>query len=208
VKHFKHPGIYLIIVCLIAACATALPITLAFVMEQTPPVVNTFVPDPNALTDLYVNIVAKKTVINSGDKAIGPEAFHFQLIDIETGETRLATSDKNGMAVFGLDFSGVDSGEHHYTLSEIDDGRKGVTYSKQVYNVSVLIDEVNEKPAAYVYLNGVNVTSCVAAFENIYNGGGGEQPDTGDETELLLYGLIMLVGLAAAAVILLRRRNS
>ena len=120
--------------------------------------------------DLDVQLKAKKTVKNIGDFEISPEGFTFILTNIDNGLQQNRLSDKYGDVSFELKYTVNDIGKtFYYTLEELDDRRKYVTYSTLVYNVSVEINfNQEDKLSAIVKVNDKPQTELTPSFENIY----------------------------------------
>lgn len=125
-------------------------------------------PNPD---DITVSIIADKTVRNTGTASIGPEDFNFVLENVNTGDKLALKSDADGLAIFDLTFSADDIGKTFgYTLSETDDGRDGVTYSTEVYDIAISIELSEDNTLqATVTCNGSVTDNCVAAFVNTYH---------------------------------------
>lgn len=188
--------------------------TMGYVVTRTASVKNTFKPMVIS-ADIVLNIPVKKTVENKGTATIGPEDFTFELLNVTTGEKETVKSHVNGNAEFTLGFNEADIGKTYvYTLSEVNDGKLNVTYSKEVYNISISVVLGTEgMPVAEVSVNGEVAENFVAEFTNIYNG---DQPDdepsppTGDNSNLPVG--IMLAVLSGAVFIAMtvygRRRET
>lgn len=201
----KHMAMLIALFSIICVCLIAVPSTLAYTVDTTKPLVNTFA--PGQLAELDVPVLVKKTVLATGETTISPEGFQFQLLDTRTGEKYTAVSNANGQARFLLNFAQDEAGSSHsFLLTEINDGRQGVTYSDLVYSVDVKLEMVGEELTALVSLNDVQVESCVAAFENIYNDGAPDEPDTGDAAGAALCAMLLLIS-AAGIVLLLKNRQ-
>lgn len=157
--------------------------------------VNIFTPKPD---DVTVDIEIVKTVVNKGTAEIGPEGFEFILDDLadETDEMT-AVTDEEGNAKFTLTFTEDDIGKtFNYKLTEIDGGKHGVEYSKAEYNIAIEItlDEETNTLAANIIQNDAETENVVAEFENIYEV---DIPKPGDDTDLTLWTIMMLVSGAA-----------
>jgi pilin isopeptide linkage protein len=157
--------------------------------------VNIFTPKPD---DVTVDIEIVKTVVNKGTAEIGPEGFEFLLDDLadETDEMT-AVTDEEGNAKFTLTFTEDDIGKtFNYKLTEIDGGKHGVEYSKAEYNIAIEItlDEETNTLAANIIQNDTETENVVAEFENIYEV---DIPKPGDDTDLTLWMIMMLVSGAA-----------
>lgn len=201
----KHMAMLIALFSVICVCLIAVPSTLAYTVDTTKPLVNLFT--PGELAELSVPVTVKKTVLASGETTISPEGFQFQLLDTRTGEKYTAVSNAGGQALFLLTFAQDEVGSRHsFLLTEINDGRQGVTYSDLVYSVDVELAMVGEELTAQVSLNDVPVETCVAAFENIYNDGAPDDPDTGDAAGAALCAVMLLIS-AAGIVLLMKNRQ-
>lgn len=157
--------------------------------------------------DIKLSITANKTVKNFGSKAIGPENFSFVLAG--SGDELTAKSDKNGKAVFNLAFGYEDIGKTYiYKLSEVNDGRKGVTYSTAVYTVAVKVSlSNNNKLIAAVTVNGKPYSLGNIIFENTYESKL-DTPITGESSVREIEFAILLFAIALAAAYIARRRKT
>lgn len=191
-KALKRMVLFALILSVVILALNVLPSTIAYIISKAAPAVNTFVPDPRTLSEASVSITAQKTVLNTGTQSIGPENFTFVLKNIDTQEEMRAMSDKNGLAVFALHFNGLEAGRYRYTLSEVNNGRAGVTYSDLVYEIDVVVLQDGDQLRISTLLNGTETTNCVAPFENIYAVGRVEPP-TGDDFNLWAHLLVMLL---------------
>jgi len=138
-------------------------------------------------------------VKNIGSEEIGPEGFVFELKNLTTGQTATRLSGTDGLAVFGLSFTEEDIGKTYtYLLTETAGDMEHVTYSTAKYNITVAIT-LNEKNelVATVSTEGQNVESFVGAFENVYDYTP-ELPETGDNSQLLFWFMLMLISGGAA----------
>lgn len=192
---------------LVIVVAAALPATLSYVFSNADPVVNTFLP-PGGLNDqTMVEVFVQKSVLNTGEDKIGPDGFTFVLKDEATGEEQTVVSNTVGTGRFALPFSGTDAGKTFtYTIREVNDGRENVVYSDRVYLLEITVDMVDEKPVATVLLDGKEVATPTAAFENTYHFT--EVPETGDATPLALYAAMAALSALLLAGLLLRRRSA
>lgn len=190
----------------VAVLGIVVPVTLSYVFDVTAPVVNTFVPPAGLHDENAVEILVDKTVRNTGDAAITPEGFTFLLENVATGETFTAVSNKDGRARIVLSFSGAQVGSHTFCLTEQNDGLEGVTYSTAEYIIRVDVALVDEKLAMTVYQDGQLVEKVAAAFENIYHHE--EIPDTGDETPMAVFVVLMAVSGALLILLARKRRNA
>ena len=124
-------------------------------------------PDP-----VKIDFVVDKTVKNTGEQTIGPKGFDFKLIKNSTKEEWTAEADENGYAAFSMTYTKDDIGKVYlYELSEVNDGIEGVTYSEEVYDISVGIQlsEDNELITT-IKMDDKVVKDIKAKFENIYSG--------------------------------------
>lgn len=193
--------------------------TYGYIVTKTDSVVNTFTPpesDDSGFVppvpdteDIVVNIAVEKTVKNTSTASISPEGFEFVLENTASGEKITLKTAANGKALFTLLFIAEDAGKTFtYKLSETDKGMKGVTYDKKVYDIhiAVTLDEDN-KLVASVTVDGKTVTNAVAKFENTYYGEKPGSPQTGDNSNIAFWFLMMLVsGTACIVLMVLDRR--
>lgn len=201
----KHMAMLIALFSVICVCLIAVPSTLAYTVDTTSPLVNVFT--PGQLDELDVPVQVKKTVLATGVNTISPEGFQFQLLDTLTGEKYTAVTNARGQAQFLLNFAQDEVGTRHsFLLTEINDGKPGVTYSDLVYSVDVELMMVGEELTAQVSLNDEVVTECVAAFENIYSDGTTDDPDTGDHAGAALCAVMLLMS-AAGIVLLMKNRQ-
>lgn len=124
-------------------------------------------PDP-----VKINFEVDKKVKNIGDEEIGPKGFKFKLIKNSTKEEWTAEVDESGYAAFEMTYTKDDIGKVYlYELSEVNDGIEGVTYSEEVYDISVGI-EVSEdnQLITTIKMDDKVVKDVKAKFENIYAG--------------------------------------
>lgn len=172
---------------------------------------NTFIPpvipDPDPIT---VSLFVQKTVKNTTSKTIGPEGFNF-LVE-QTGSTQpwTITSDADGKAQLDLTYTHEDLGKTYtYTVSEINDGREGVLYSEQTYELTVTItlDEENNILVPKLTNGGESVNKWETAFENTYTHKEPLTPPTGDETPLLMWSILMAASGIAIVVLVVTGRK-
>lgn len=92
--------------------------------------------------------------------------------------------------------------DYHYTIREVDDGKKGYTYDDTVYQVTVQVESDNDgKLTAFVYINeeGSTVKSTSAEFQNKYKASNSSgPPKTGDSFNPSLW-----IGVSAASLLAL-----
>lgn len=171
---------------------------------------NTFV--PHVVPDpINVHIGIDKIVNNVGDAAHGRDGFRFALKNNATAESFGVTTDSNGMASFLLAFTEADIGKTHtYQLSEINQGFRGMTYDTDVHEITVTVtlNENNELVAALT-MDGKSVDTLHATFENTYNAQSVVVPPTGDDFNIMLWLLLMIVsGSALIALLVYERKRS
>ena len=168
--------------------------------------VNVYTPKP---TDLPVEILVQKTVINKGTERLSPEGFAFLLDALdESGKDTTVRSDAQGNAKFALLFTEADIGKvYNYRLTEIDEKAANVTYSQAVYEISIAITlNENNELLAEITVNGEKTAQAVAAFENVYDYTP-QLPQTGDEAAIALWLLMMCFSSGAALMMLTRRKR-
>lgn len=192
---------------LAAVVGFAIPSTLAYITAQSDTLVNTFEAPYFPPEGTGVEVRIQKTVLNSGTESIGPGGFRFGLQHAQSSEPVILTSDVDGYASIILPFTDVDLGQTHvYHLYEINDGRANVTYSNKVYTIEITLSvDAENRIVADASVDGVPVEQIIAAFENTYYEGI-ILPPTGDECNVALYVVLMLLS-GAGLVILLTRRN-
>ena len=153
---------------------------------------NSFVPAIPEPDDITVDIIVNKNVTNIGPSSIGREGFKFVLVNVATGEELKLESNQNGKAVFSLPFSVADVGKTYtYKLSEINDGRKNVSYDTSVYNISVTValDGQNQLSATTTVNNNI-VDVANITFNNTYRT---TTPPTGDNSNILFWLSLMII---------------
>lgn len=182
----------------------AIPVTLSYVFDETEPLVNTFVPPAGIHDENLVEILVDKKVLNKGAAMITPEGFNFVLKNTETGEIHTATSNKDGKARFLLSFLGADAGSHVYKLTESNDGLEGVTYDTKEYTIRVDVAIVDGHAQRTLYVNDRMVKTVQVSFINIFDS---EQiPETGDNEQLAVFAVLLLVSGAALSILLKKRK--
>lgn len=197
-KKLILPGIMALLLLSLVVVGTVIPDTLAYVIDRTGVMTNTFVPDEDLLKDLQVPIYAKKIVTSTGDETISPEDFTFVLTNTATGEELYALSAASGQVQFDLTFDGMDVGVYNYTLHEKNNGREGITYSELVYNVQVEI--LTDPLRAVVTVDGEDASRKMPTFENLYTQ---TPPDTGDHTPIVVCTAVMCLSAALMAAVAL-----
>ena len=173
---------------------------------------NTFIPpvvvDPDPIT-VYIGI--DKIVNNVGEAIHGKGGFQFVLKNTETSEGLGATSADDGKSSFALTFTKADIGKTYtYELSETNQGFAGMTYDTDVHKITIAVtlNENNELVAALT-MDGKSVTALSATFENTYNAEIPDAPPTGDNSNLTLWFILMIVsGSALVALTVYDRKRS
>ena len=157
---------------------------------------NTFIPpvvvDPDPIT---VQIGVDKIVNNTGEAAHGKGGFQFVLKNTVTSEGLGATSADNGKASFSLAFTKADIGKTYtYELSETNQGFAGMTYDADVHEITITVslNENNELVAALT-MDGKSVDTLSATFKNTYDAKIPDAPPTGDNSNLTLWFILMVV---------------
>lgn len=179
-------------------------VSVTFSNTFVPPVV----PDPDPIT---VQIGIDKIINNVGEATHGKGGFQFVLKNTATSEGLGATSADNGKASFSLTFTKADIGKTHtYELSETNQGFAGMTYDTDVHEITITVslNENNELVAALT-MDGKSVTALSATFENTYDADTPEAPPTGDNSNLTLWFILMVVsGSALVALTVYDRKRS
>ena len=173
---------------------------------------NTFVPpvvpDPDPIT---VQIGIDKIINNVGEATHGKGGFQFVLKNVATSEGLGATSDNNGKAAFSLTYTKADIGKTYtYKLSETNQGFAGMTYDTDVHEITVTVslNENNELVVALT-MDGKSVDALSATFENTYDADTPIAPPTGDNSNLTLWFILMIVsGSALVALIVYDRKRA
>lgn len=173
---------------------------------------NTFVPpvvpDPDPIT---VQIGIDKIINNVGEATHGKGGFQFVLKNTATSEGLGATSADNGKASFSLTFTKADIGKTHtYELSETNQGFAGMTYDADVHEITITVslNENNELVAALT-MDGKSVPALSATFENTYDADTPVAPPTGDNSNLTLWFILMVIsGSALVALTVYDRKRS
>ena len=173
---------------------------------------NTYVPP--ALPDpepVEVQIRVDKTVENTGTKKINAKGFAFLLQKDGTHDKWEVKSDGAGQASFKLAFTKKDIGKTYtYRLSETNTGKKGVTYDKKVYEITVTVsyNEQNNTIVTAVKVDGKQTAKPAVAFKNIYYIPPSDIPQTGDPNNVGFWAIMMAVsGTAFLALLIYDRRQ-
>ena len=159
---------------------------------------NVFVPKPQ---DITVEIDIHKTIVNKGTDSITPEGFEFLLKPVADGVDGITEkSDAEGNAKFTLTFTEDDIGKvFHYTLTEVNSGAEGVTYSTAEYaiTVEIALNKETNTLAATLTQNEAETAELVADFENIYEMDIPSNPQTGDTAHMALWLALLLISCGA-----------
>ena len=126
---------------------------------------------------VFKNSYAPIPLVLEGDAAIGGTKnltgrtmnegeFAFELKD---GETVIAEATNNADGTFSFSGIKIDKvGQYHYTVTEKNDGKGGITYDKTIWNVTVDAYDDNGYIKANVTYNASDSDSDVIVFNNTY----------------------------------------
>lgn len=187
----------------VAAIATALPSTIAYIAGQSNTVHNTFRVEYLPPQDVMVPVRIHKTVLCTGTGTISPEGFSFILENLDTGDIIPVTTLADGCGSTTLTFTADDVGKtYHYRLYERNDNRMHVVYDTTVYDISVSLQlNAQHEMSTILTVNGEPVTELAVSFVNRYNVS--DVPNTGDQSYPLLW-LILLI-LSCAGLVICRK---
>ena len=137
-----------------------------------------------------VNITNRMTCIEGCE--LGPDNFKFRLEEIDTGISKGATSDKHGKASIELKFDKDDIGKSFkYKLYTVDEKKTGITYDTKEYIIDIYVTTNNNNEIVLeIKVDGQEVDSINAIFDQTCYASGNVTPDTGAESE---YGLVIKV---------------
>ncbi len=173
---------------------------------------NTFVPpvvpDPDPITVL---IGIDKIISNVGEATHGKGGFQFVLKNTATSKGLGATSADNGKASFSLTYTKADIGKTYtYKLSETNQGLAGMTYDTDVHEITIKVSlNGNNELVAALTMDGKSVNALNATFENTYDADTSEAPPTGDNSNFMLWFILMIVsGSALIALTVYDRKRS
>ncbi|MBR2925290.1 MAG: hypothetical protein IKC28_09715 [Clostridia bacterium] len=113
---------------------------LAFVFDQTASIVNAFVPDYSTpeSQEVSVTISITQNITQEGSLPTNPAGFLYQLMDVQTGQTAVATTGEDGRASFQLTFQPKKSGEQHsFVLSAIKGAHENIVCSDRTYQIRI-----------------------------------------------------------------------
>ena len=174
---------------------------------------NRFIPpvviDPDPIT---VEIGIDKIVNNIGELTYGKGGFKFLLKNLLTGEGSESTTTDDGKAVFKLDFTKADAGKtFSYQLSETNTGIANMTYDTDVHEIEVTVSlNENNELVADLTMDGKETDSLNVVFENTYDADEPSTPPTGDDSNLIVWIVLMAVSgsLLVALIVYDRKRRS
>jgi len=199
-----------LVLSLAAGMFAGVQTTLAYITAQTTAAMNTFIPgEIPPVIDTTVIVQVDKQVLCSGTETMSPEGFIFELECDQTGEKYQMVSDRNGKASVSLNFSAEDAGKAFtYTLKEVNDGRTHVVYDNSVHilAINIVLDEVSDTLVATATMDGVTSVIPTAQFVNQYSPTP-VIPPLGDEMNLPLYAMMLVMSLCALAIVARRRLN-
>lgn len=75
--------------------------------------------------------------------------FRFELLNENGDVIDVAKNDENGVVMFGEIYYDAE-GTFEYTVREVNDGQKDITYDDKIYNVSVKVEDVDSVLQAFV----------------------------------------------------------
>ena len=210
-KHTRRVMIALALVLSLAAGVFAgVQTTLAYLSAQANVLTNTFVPgvvpDP---TDTSVTVQVNKRILASGSETMSPEGFIFELVNEQTGDKFQLVSDASGVASITLPFTQEDVGKcYTYTLKEVNDGRTHVVYDTSIHTlvIAVVLNQSTDTVVATATMDGVTSATPTAEFVNEYSPIP-VIPPLGDEMNLPLYALMLVLSTAGLVVIARKRTN-
>ena len=204
----KRHGLWLklaMLACVAIAIVSAPPSSIAYMAANSNTLRNSFRVVYAPAQEIQVPVQIHKTMVSLSPGETAPGGFDFCLIDVDTGEVRVASTTEDGWATILLPFADEDVGKtHRYRLNELNTGRKNVIYDDAVYEIAITLtwNENREISAAFA-VDGEHVGQIVAEFENKYYVPV-PIPDTGDSSRPVLW--LAMLALSAAGLIVLRKR--
>ena len=140
-----------------------------------------------------VNITNRMTCIEGCE--LGPDNFKFRLEEIDTGISKGATSDKHGKASIELKFDKDDIGKSFkYKLYTVDEKKTGITYDTKEYIIDIYVTTNNNGELVLeIKVDGQEVNSINAIFDQTCYASGDVTPDTGAEIGLTIPVLFSLI---------------
>lgn len=164
---------------------------------------NSFIPPDISETTTEAQITVNKTIENLGKHSITAEGFEFILENKANGNKTSLKTNENGKAVFKIPLSLADIGQNFcYTLYEVNDGKKNITYDETVYEIEIT-PELNDngKLISKITSGKEKSDSFIFEFQNKYNSDVEDSPPTGIDTNLSLW-LLMLVISSISSIVL------
>ncbi len=124
-----------------------------------------------------VSVEIKGNKILSG-RSINENEFSFVLTDAEGNETNATSDTKGAFAFESIEYS--EAGVYAYTVSEQNNGIKGITYDNSVFNVTVTVKDngFGKLVAAVEYVKN-NIKATEIVFVNTYTASPAEVELTG-----------------------------
>lgn len=206
----KSRRLWLVLAVLLFAAITtvssALPSTVAYIVNQANTMRNTFRVEYLPPEDISVPVHVRKTVCTLGNEELSPAGFSFRLLNLNTGEVTAMTTFTDGWATVILPFTAEDVGKtFRYTLYEVAGDRRYMTYDDTIYSIAITIgmDEQHELIATAT-VNDEPVRDVIADFVNFYNPI--DVPATGDTHQPLMWLTLLLVSTVGLA--LLAKKNA
>lgn len=149
-----------------------------------------------------VNITNRMTCIEGCE--LGPDNFKFRLEEIDTGISKGATSDKHGKASIELKFDKDDIGQSFkYKLYTVDEKKSGITYDTKEYIIDIYVTtNSNNELVLEIKVDGQEVDSINAIFDQTCYASGDVTPDTGSEAGLIIPTLFSLIAFFMMLVLL------
>ena len=175
------------------ASAFTVPDTLAYIVDHSNTVNNSFRVEYLPPQDVTVPVRVHKTVLCVGNESISPAGFSFRLVNLETGAVIPMTSFTDGWASTDLVFTADDAGKtYNYQLYEYKGDRADVVYDETVHSLTIALP-VNEQHemTPVMTLNGETVADVVAEFVNEYCPV--DIPDTGDHDQPFMWLVLLLL---------------
>ena len=176
----------------------------------------------NSYNDTEVVIEINKDVLCEDDAEHGKGGFEFQLVrTTDNKKYEKAVSDSNGNTSYTLRFDERDIGKTYtYQLTEIDQGEDGMEYDETVFEFVIVLtaDNATDSLVATITQNGTAVSRGEVNFYNTYDGETPPPPEeddpgkdvvveTGDISNIGLYGMAMTLSAAVIAAIFIWRRK-
>jgi len=168
-KRYSLRIILPLLFCAVIVMASATPSSLAYLVARSNTLHNTFripyippeeLPEEQPPEDIRVPVRVQKSMVNFSEQEIGLGGFEFHLIDAETGEIRVMTSDEEGRAALDMTFTAADVGKtYHYRLGEVNTGRENVIYDGTIYDISItLVLSEQREIVAEIMIDGRSAT--------------------------------------------------